>query len=340
MQRKAPTIADVAATAGVSVPTVSRVLTGRVPVSVKRRDLVMRAIDELGFRPNAAARALANGRPSMIAVLAANTSRFGYAMTLEGVEEAARARGYMTMITVIEATDAAGAKAAIDVVLGQPVAGVIVISFDEFGEAALRALPKSMATAAAGNAVPSKSPVPQVQIAEKRAAAEAVKYLLGLGHQTVHHVALPSGNLKGGRTAGWMAALRGAGVATPQHLVASWDAMSGYELGCALARDPDVTAVFCGNDEIAIGVMRAMAEAGKDVPDAVSVVGFDDQPIAQMWMPSLTTVRQDFVELGRRTVALLQSRISNEAAPSNSLPAQFIVRASTGPPPVRLRRQR
>ncbi|WP_034593317.1 LacI family DNA-binding transcriptional regulator [Hamadaea tsunoensis] len=334
--RRPPTIADVAAAAGVSVPTVSRVLTGSVPVSAKRRALVMQAIDELGFRPNAAARALAKGRPSMIAVLAANTSRYGYMMTLEGIEQAARTAGYLTMITVIESTDPMAAKAAVGIALSQPVAGVIVLCFDEHGQAALEALPADLPATAAGNALSRRSGIPRLEIAERQAAEVAVTYLLGLGHKTVHHVALPSGSTAWGRTSGWLAALHAANAPVPSHAVATWHHLSGYEIGRSLAADPDVTAVFCGNDMVAIGVLRAMHEAQRKVPQDVSVIGFDDEPLAAMWLPALTSVRQDFAELGREAFRLLEACMDEaETLTARPLTASLVVRDTTGPAPTR-----
>src|SRR4051812_45723220 len=144
MTGKPPTIADVARVAGVSVPTVSRVLTGNIPVAEKRRAQVLKAIEELGYRPNAAARALVSGRRSMIAILAANTSRYGYARTVEGIEEAARAAGYMVVITVVETAEAEAVNTAVDMVLSHAVAGVIVLDFDEPGHAAMSALPRNV----------------------------------------------------------------------------------------------------------------------------------------------------------------------------------------------------
>ncbi len=327
---KPPTIADVARAAGVSVPTVSRVLTGSVPVGPKRRELVQRAIEELGYRPNAAARALVSGRRSMIAVLAANTSRYGYARTVEGIEEAARAAGYMVVITVVETAEAYDVNTAVDMVLSHSVAGVIVLDFDEPGHAALTALPTTVPVAVAA-ASPSRSiTLPRAYLADQRAAREATKYLLSLGHRTVHHIALPSSGRKGGRTAGWSAALKAAGIDPPEALATTWNPVDAYEPAKVLAADPVVTAVLAGNDEVALAVLRAMTEQGRSVPHDVSVIGFDDQPIASLVSPALTTVAQDFNELGRQSFALLDRAISRtDGHTTVSVPARLVVREST-----------
>ena len=168
MMGKAPTIADVARVAGVSVPTVSRVLTGNIPVGPKRRELVERAIAELRYRPNAAARALVSGRRSIIAVVAANTSRYGYARTVEGVEEAARAAGYMVVITVVETAETDVVATALDMVLSHSVAGVVVLDFDEPGHAALAALPGHVPVAVAAASASKSSSPPRAYLADQR----------------------------------------------------------------------------------------------------------------------------------------------------------------------------
>ncbi len=330
MTGKPPTIADVARAAGVSVPTVSRVLTGSVPVGQKRRELVERAIDELGYRPNAAARALVSGRRSLIAVLAANTSRYGYARTVEGIEEAARAAGYMVVITVVETAEADDVNTAVDMVLSHSVAGVIVLDFDEPGHAALTALPPTLPVAVAA-ASPSRSiTLPRAYLADQHGARQATEYLLSLGHSCVHHIALPSSGRKGGRTAGWRAALKARGIEPPPALSTSWDLPDAYAAAKALAADPAVTAVLAGNDEVALAVLRALAEQGRRVPEEVSVVGFDDQPIASLVTPALTTVAQDFAELGRQSFALLDRAVNRSGgARTVSVPARLVIREST-----------
>lgn len=332
MKNRAPTIADVARVAGVSVPTVSRVLTGSIPVSAKRRELVEGAIQALGFRPNAAARALVSGTRSMVAVLAANTSRYGYAKTVEGIEEAARAAGYMVVITVVETAEDDAVRTAVAMVLSHSVAGVIVLDFDEPGHAALSALPDTVPVVVAAAAQSRANTLPRAYLADQRGARQATEYLLSLGHRTVHHIALPSSGRRGGRTAGWSSALQAAGIRPPKHLTTTWDPLDAYELAKSFAADPTVTAVLAGNDEVAAGVLRAMTEQGRSVPGDVSVIGFDDQPIASLVTPALSTVAQDFAELGRQSFTLLERSINRtEGQRTISVPARLVVRGSTGP---------
>ncbi|HEY0932850.1 MAG TPA: LacI family DNA-binding transcriptional regulator [Trebonia sp.] len=333
MTSKPPTIADVAKAADVSVPTVSRVMTGNIPVGPKRRARVEKAIQDLGYRPNAAARALVSGRHSMIAIIAANTSRYGYARTVEGVEEAARAAGYMVVITVVETAEAEHVNTAVDMVLSQSVAGVVVLDFDQPGHAVAAALPSNIPAVVAAASASRSTALPRAYLADQRGARQATEYLLSLGHKNVHHIALPSSGRRGGRAAGWAAALKAAGIVPPAMLSASWNPIEAYELARTLAADPAVTAVLAGNDEVALGVLRAMTEHGRGVPGDVSVIGFDDQPIASLVSPALTTVAQDFAELGRQSFALLQRSITRSAGRGTvSVPARLVIRQSTAKP--------
>jgi DNA-binding LacI/PurR family transcriptional regulator len=143
---KPPVIDDVARRAGVSVPTVSRVLTGAAKVSDDKRARVLAAIEELKFRPSAAARALVARAPKSIAVLAGDTSRYGYAETIRGIEESARNAGYLVTITVVETPHDDSVDVAVSLVLNQPLAGVIVLKFDPAGVAALQKIPSDIPT--------------------------------------------------------------------------------------------------------------------------------------------------------------------------------------------------
>ncbi|MGN7861225.1 LacI family DNA-binding transcriptional regulator [Microbacterium sp. 22303] len=330
---KPPVISDVARRAGVSVPTVSRVLNGAAYVSEEKRSKVMKAIEELDFRPSAAARALVARQPKLVAVIAGNTSRYGYAETIRGIEESARGAGYTVSITVVESAEDEVVARAVSLVLEQPLAGVVVLKFDPPGVAALHRIPKSIPTVSISGV--REVGVPQAVLAEADAAAEVVDYLLGLGHETVQHVRVPPSRKEDGRTTGWRRALVAHGAPVPVPVDASWEPESGREIGRALAADPTVTAVFCGNDEIAMGLIRGLTEAGREVPGEVSVVGFDDHPLARMWTPPLTTVDQDFAGLGSRAYGLLETLIAGgKPKKFSSERPTVIIRESTAPPPA------
>nr|WP_269326924.1 substrate-binding domain-containing protein [Kineosporia mesophila] len=270
----------------------------------------------------------------MVSVLTSDTMRYGYASTIQGVEEAARAAGRVAAITVVGSSSAQELRQAVDLALSQPVAGVIILEFDESGALAIQQIPRSVPLA-----VVSPAPhvdVPHVLFDDRSGGAEATRYLLGLGHRTVHHVSAPSTGHTSGRLLGWQDALREAGVVAPEVVPADWSPASGYEAGLRLAGQDGVTAVFCGNDEIAFGVIRALQASGLRVPEDISVVGFDDHPLAPLWTPSLTTISQDFVQLGRAAVRLLldTQEPAEDAGPlagEGPVP-HLVVRESSAPP--------
>lgn len=334
--QRAATMADVARLAGVSVPTVSRVLSGSLPVSEDRRQRVEAAVARLNFRPSAAARFLASRRPEVIAIVAGNTSQYGYAETIRGIELAARAGGYTVIITVVESTDEVEVDRALAATLTQAIAGVVILKFDPPGVAALQHVPADVPVVALSGVREPR--LRQAVLDETRAAEELTTALLDLGHKTVHHVRVPPSRREDGRTTGWRRALRARGAEAPEVFDASWDPASGREIGLRLAADPSVTAVFCGNDEIAMGVMRGLTDAGLTVPGDVSVAGFDDHPLAAMWVPAITTAHQDFNGLGRRGFELLMDAISGGSSKtfSSELPL-VVMRESTGAPPAKPR---
>ncbi|PPK97891.1 DNA-binding LacI/PurR family transcriptional regulator [Kineococcus xinjiangensis] len=326
-------IRDVARAAGVSVPTVSRVLTGAARVSPERRDRVLRAIESLNYRPSSTARALVSGRGDQVAVMTSETAVHGYSTTLKGVETAARAAGHPVVISVVESSDPDELERAVQVVLSLPLAGVVVLRFDAVGVAVLEALPPDVPVVAVSGEVDGRWS--QAVLDEESAGAELTRHLLGLGHRTVHHVAVPPSRGEDGRTTGWRTALEEAGAPVPPVLVAdSFEATSGVGPGRRLAADPDVTAVFCGNDEVAMGVIAGLEGAGRQVPGDISVVGFDDHPLAGIWRPGLTTVHQDFQALGEQAFALLQAQLDGDPRPAlSSTRPHVVLRASAAARP-------
>lgn len=329
--KRAPVLADVARAAGVSVPTVSRVLSGSTPVSADKVRQVMRAIEELGYHPNAAARALVTGQRSIIGVLTGDTTRYGYASTIQGIEEAGRAAGLVVAITVIDRPEESSVRAAVDLALAQPLAGAIVLEFDIQGSRALAALPDTLAVAAVSSGGGS-SRVPRAVFDDHAGGRHITEYLLSLGHKTVHHVSVPGSGRPSGRLLGWREALRAAGARVPRPVDTDWTARSGFEAGSRLAGRDDVTAVLCGNDEVAFGVIKGLQGQGRRVPEDVSVAGFDNHPLAELWTPALTTMGQDFAELGHTAVGFLIGRLTGEPfrAPASDL--RLVVRESTAAP--------
>ena len=328
-----------AAAAGVSYQTVSRVINGHPSVRPATRELVLAAIEQLGFRPNRAARVLRGAHARSVTVLTPNTSLYGYQAALQGIEEAARAAGFSVGVRVVDSDQRAEVAAEVKRAV-EPGGALIVIAYDRGGILALDAVPPEIPMAAMVE-TPAADPAPDkpwVWLDDRKAAVEATRYLLSLGHRTVHYVAIPHTSQ---RQAGWRQALEEAGAPVPAPVPCGWTPRSGYQTGQRLAADPEVTAMLCGNDDLALGVMRAVHAAGLSVPGDVSVVGFDDTPVAEFLSPPLTTVRLDFAELGRACFALLRSLMEpttistqTDEPPAQRPEPELIIRESAGPPPL------
>jgi DNA-binding LacI/PurR family transcriptional regulator len=330
-------IRDVARAAGVSHQTVSRVINGHPGVRQSTRNGVLASIRELGFRPNEAARALARGHARAVTVLTSNTTRFGYVQILGGVEEAARQAGYTVGIRVLDTSDPDGVRAAVEQACQPGASAVIVIAYDLAGVLALQAVPPAVPLAGVVEALQGRTGTafPSVWLDDARAANQATRFLLDLGHRTVHYLAIPSSTGPSDRMAGWQRALEEANAPLPEPVYAGWTPESGYRAGLRLAADSEVTAVLCGNDDLALGALRALREVGRRVPEDVSVIGFDDTPQSAFYSPPLTTVRLDFVGLGRDCFRLLVREPEERSAPvpSSVWAPMLIVRDSSGPPP-------
>jgi DNA-binding LacI/PurR family transcriptional regulator len=323
-------MSDVGRLAGVSHQTVSRVINGSPHVRPETRERVLNAMMELGYRPNFVARALVTGRSRTLGVVSFDTTLYGPASTLVGIERAAHEEDYFIIVASLKALDRASVADAIERLRRHGVDGILAITpLDEAVDALLHA--PDDAPLLAVEAGPEGS-VPVVAVDQASGAAKATSHLLDLGHECVWHIAGPREFIEAReRLDGWRATLERAGIEAPQPLRGDWSARAGYDLGRRLGRDPTVTAIFVANDQMALGVLRAMHEQGRRVPEDVSVVGFDDVPEAPFFLPPLTTVRQDFDEVGSRSVRLLL-RMIDAGEPLPSAPRvepQLIVREST-----------
>jgi len=327
-----PVMADVARLAGVSHQTVSRVLNEHPNVRPLTRDKVLAAIRELAYRPNAAARTLVTRRTHTLGVITEDTVLYGPTSMLYGFERAAH-DAYFVSVASLAALDRRSMLDAVDRFLGQGIEGIVVIATQDTAVAALAHVPAEVPLVAVGCG--TRASVTSVAIDNEAGAAAATRYLLDLGHRSVYHVAGPSSCLDAKeRVDGWRRALRGTGATEPAVLEGDWSASSGYELGGLLAAEPGLTAVFCGNDTMALGVVRALTERGRRVPEDVSIVGFDDVPEAGYYLPPLTTVRQDFGQVGQLALSTLVDRMSGAipAGPRVRVAPELIVRVSAAVP--------
>jgi len=326
-------MADVAARAGVSAQTVSRVSNGYPGVLEETRQQVLAVMAELGYRPNSAARALKSGEFRAIGVIMFTLSSTGNMRTLEAITTAAQAEGYaITLLPPIAALDAGadGARHAQHV-----VDAVVVVMERHLLALADLVLPPGVPVVVADSDAGDRYAV--VDTDQDAGARSAVQHLLGLGHRTVWHVAGPDESFAAGRRAGaWERTLRESGVTVPPPLRGDWSAESGYQAGLELAARADCTAVFVANDHMALGVLRALHDAGRRVPQDISVVGFDDVPEAASFLPPLTTVHQDFAEVGRRCVQRVLGQVRGHHAERGTelVPTRLVVRRSTAAPPA------
>ncbi|KIQ66347.1 LacI family transcriptional regulator [Kitasatospora griseola] len=332
LESRQPVMADVAKLAGVSHQTVSRVLNGAPHVRPGTRDRVLAAIRELDYRPNSAARALVTRRSQTLGVVSFESTLYGPASMLDGIERAARSAGYFVSVASLRSLDSRSVQEAVDRLRDQGVEGVVVIAPQTSAVSAVAKLSSSIPVVAVGSG--TRSSIPTVSVDNLSGAVAAVQQLLDLGHRTVHHLAGPAGWLESqDRQEGWRRTLEAAGARVPAVETGDWSARSGYEAGQRIAALADVTAVFCANDHMALGLLRALHEGGRSVPDDISVVGFDDIPEAAYFIPPLTTVRQDFGELGRRALELLVAELSGATRPGARVRVapEMVLRRSTGP---------
>ncbi len=345
-------MADVARLAGVSHQTVSRVLNDHPSVRPTTRDRVLAAIADLGYRRNIAARALVTRRSGTIGVVTTGSALYGPTSTLIALEEAARDEGYYVSVATIRRTDGATMLRVLEHFMGQAVEGIVVIAPQTDVAAAVDSfrppVPVVMIAArelADGAGRGTEDPTaPRLVAVDQRAGARlATDHLLGLGHASVRHVAGPLDWFDAiERLAGWREALVAAGAEVPEPILATWSADDGYDVGRRLAgrifAGDGPSAVFAGNDQLALGLLRAFWEAGLRVPDDVAVVGFDDVAGSAHFIPPLTTVRQPFGELGRACMTLLLEAIEGRPARPVAIAPTLEVRASTAPPQRRTRR--
>ncbi|MFF3936694.1 LacI family DNA-binding transcriptional regulator [Streptomyces phaeofaciens] len=328
-----PVMDDVAKLAGVSKQTVSRVLNDNPAVRAETREAVLAAMRTLGYRPSRSARSLASGRTRMLGVISFDAARYGPASTLTAINTAAQEAGYLLSSIALDTADKDTVLQAADRLSAEGADGVIAIAPQLWVARALAEARLDIPLVVMDNDLGDGTPV--VTSDARTGARLATRHLLSLGHPTVRHVAGPTGWTSADRRAeSWRDTLKAAGAEIPAPLIGDWSADSGYDLGRELAKDPTVTAIFVSNDQMALGVLRALHEAGRRVPEDVSVVGYDDIPEAAHFLPPLTTVRTDFTDIGTRSLHVLLRRIDDTSPPEPPLtlvPVELRVRHSTRP---------
>ena len=327
---RAPNIRDVARLAGVSYQTVSRVLNDSPSIKESTKQRVLDVITEIGYRPNQAARALVTSKSRTIGVLSSQTSHYGPTTSITAIEHAAREAGYRLSITNISSSDYTSIKAGLDYLLSQSIEALVVIApqvrvFEVIKDLAISV---PFVTLQSTDLDSSHS----LSVDQVAGARMATRHLIELGHTEIMHISGPQDWIEAeARMQGFLDAINGADLRTRAPILGDWTAHFGYYAGIELLRMRDFTAVFAGNDQMALGFMHACREMGLSIPGDMSVVGFDDIPEAAHFFPPLTTVRQNFADVGRRAVSLLLGELRGDVALSHEqIPPELVIRESTG----------
>ncbi|MGC0398506.1 DNA-binding LacI/PurR family transcriptional regulator [Streptomyces sp. SAI-126] len=330
-----PGMMDVAREAGVSHITVSRVVNGHPSVRPETRTRVEAAIQKLGYRRNSVARALKSRRSSTIGVVIVGSELFELPRILLGVETAAKQAGYWVSLASRQGESTAGdLMETLQRLTDQSVEAIAVVADRPGAVETLSGLSLGVPVAVVMSGSVAGPDLSSVEVDQELGARLAVRHLLGLGHRRIAHLtgALRTFDARA-RVEGWRAELSAAAAEGPL-LEGDFSAESGFRLAHELC-DADAgppTAVFAGNDQMAMGALAAFAERGVRVPHDVSVVGFDDMKGAGYLVPALTTVRQDFVHLGTSAIELLVRRVGGEPPERQRITPRLVVRHSTAAP--------
>jgi DNA-binding LacI/PurR family transcriptional regulator len=331
MARSRPTIRDVAARAGVSHQTVSRVINNSAPVTPETRARVAAAITELGYQPNAIARSLADGRTRTLACISPNLTDYTFARIIEGAETEARQHGYFVISS--SAPDAATFAGLVEqLITSRRTEGLMVIN--PYIDDRLTHLPQKFPTVIIGARSRTDAP-DSVALDDVGAAQAAMQHLIDLGHTRIAMISGPIiEDCVQDRNTGYQAALQAAGIQFDPALVieGDWSASSSHAAFAQLFdRAVPPTAIFAQNDRMALGALRAARDRGLSVPDQIAVIGIDDMPLASYFDPPLTTMRQDMFAIGREAARLLLRAIDKPQTPRQHLrlPAELVVRKST-----------
>ncbi|PKQ27028.1 MAG: LacI family transcriptional regulator [Actinobacteria bacterium HGW-Actinobacteria-4] len=334
--RSAPSQVDVARLAKVSGQTVSRVANGSASVSPGTRQRVLEAMAAVGYSTNSAARALRSGTFDTLGVIVHKLARTGESRIVEAVVAAAHRAHHIVTVVDLETSSNQELAEAATRLSHQAIDGLIIIRA-ELARTSDLSLPHGLPVVVSDSQFFGNMPaVGSDQTSGPRAAVE---HLLDLGHRTVHLLAGPADSVPAStRHESWAATLADHGREAPAPIRGDWTAASGYAAGQLIANDPSVTAVFSANDEMAAGLYLALRERGIRIPEDISVVGFDDVPLAAYLWPPLTTVRQDFDAIGHELVASLLAQIAGEATAQDAtklIPTELVIRHSTAQPSPR-----
>ncbi|WP_219732016.1 LacI family DNA-binding transcriptional regulator [Glaciihabitans sp. INWT7] len=299
-------IMEVARLAGVSHQTVSRVLNNENTVRPQTRAKVEAAIRELRYRPSSVARALATRKTRTLGLVSTGNPLYGPASIALAFNGAAREAGYQVITASMAEADRDEILQAIDVLLRQQVEAIVLVASDHSSIEAIDGLELDTPLVTADSS--GHGSFPSVSIDQFCGAELATAHLADLGHRDILHLAGPEGSLDAReRERGWRSELARRGLPVHEPLHGDWTADSGRSIGEHLIAAGMTSAIFVANDQMTLGLLHALDDHGIAVPAEVSIVGFDDIPEAAHFSPPLSTIRQDFTELGRRIMGTVSS---------------------------------
>ncbi|WP_449601216.1 LacI family DNA-binding transcriptional regulator [Paenibacillus sp. Marseille-Q9583] len=321
-------IHDVAKKSGLSVVTVSRVINNSPSVREGNRRKVLSAIEELNYQPNSAARSLVRGKTGVIGMSITNFNDSFYDRVIRVVNRKLAEQGYFLALSIAENED----EGVNFLFQKDRVDGIILLSPIEEKEYVEELKRKNIPFVLLDNQLQHED-VPSVVVDNYLGGYEATKHLIGLGHTQIAYIGGPSVFLSvAERKRGYVQALNEAGLTPFGTEYCGFTVSSGYEVAKRWIREDKLpTAIFSGDDFIALGVVQALREEGILVPQDISVVGFDDQQFVGEFYPRLTTVRQPEAQMGSIGVDLLMKLINGEVMPAvvTKLAPQLLVREST-----------
>ena len=333
MSRRRVTIDDVADLAGVSYQTVSRVINNRPEVSDTTRERVQKVIDETGYRPSHIARSLATARTATIGLVVPDISNPFFSVIARGAEQIASERGYGILLSSTS-EDVSREIDALHMLEERYVDGVIVCGFREEDEPLREALSRFNAVVLVNRRIEGKQ-FPAVLVDDELGGYLVTRHLLQIGHSAVGLLTGPSNSYSGARRLdGYQRALAEAEIepdplwvrhCKPTVMCGEQAARSFFE------EHPELTALFCHNDLVALGALRGCAELGLQVPADVAIAGFDDIMLAEIVSPALTTCRVPREDIGRCATLMLLDTINEEKGDDSEVVIEpsLVVRAST-----------
>lgn len=324
------TLSDVARAAGVSSQTVSRVLNDSPLVHPTTRAKVMRAVESVGYEPNLAARALAAGGSRAVGILLTSRLTHGMSATFTSLVVALREHGRPFVLDTADETDPDSVRRAMSRLRGYRVRATILLA-QQLGAVSIAAGQHhagKMVAVIAGNL--DDSDIPTVGIDQALGARLATEHLLSQGCRNLLHI---PGDLAwqdaSERLSSYVSTCEDAGVEPRWMCAGSWNCSAGAEIGAKLLGSGLPEAILAGNDDLAIGLSHTLLAHGVRIPEDVALVGFDDIPQARWMTPSLTTVVQDFSQLGRAAVTSVETLISGDEPRPYHLTPTLAIRDSS-----------